>query len=453
MKQDVFLSNSLGNKKEKFIPINNNKIGMYVCGPTVYDDPHIGNARPLVVFDLLYRVLKCRFGENKITYVRNITDIDDKIIQSSNDMKISTEELTKKITKNFHDDCSYLGCEKPTHEPKATENIPLMIEMINKLIKNGTAYVNNHHVYFEVNKFEDYGKLSNKNLEELIAGSRVEISENKKNPEDFVLWKPSKDNEPFWESPWGKGRPGWHLECSVMSKKYLGDKFDIHGGGRDLIFPHHENEIAQSRSANENDKFANYWVHNGFITMSNEKMAKSQGNILKIRDFKNNVSGQVLRLALINTHYKQALDWSDKLINQCQKTINKWYESYIELKKPILIPEEYLKPLYDDLNTPGYIANLHELFDKSQKGELKDKEIFTSACNFIGLLTSTKKEWTEFKKNKSTISDEEINLKINERNKAREDKKYKLADQIREELLEKGVLIEDKNGKTTWKFK
>ncbi len=453
MKQDVFLSNSLGNKKEKFIPINNNNIGMYVCGPTVYDDPHIGNARPLVVFDLLYRVLKCRYGENKITYVRNITDIDDKIIQSSNEKKISTEELTKKITKNFHDDCSYLGCQKPTHEPRATDNISLMIEMINKLIKNSNAYVNNQHVYFEVNKFKDYGKLSNKKLEELIAGSRVEISENKKNPEDFVLWKPSKENEPFWDSPWGKGRPGWHLECSVMSKKYLGDKFDIHGGGRDLIFPHHENEIAQSRCANKNDTFANYWVHNGFITMSNEKMAKSQGNILKIKDFKNKVNGQVLRLALINTHYKQSLDWNNKLIEECKNTINKWYESYIEIKKQVLVPEEYLKPLYDDLNTPAYITNLHKLFEKSQKGSIKDKEIFISACNFVGLLTITKKEWTEFKKNKSTISEEEINLKINERNRARDEKKYKLADQIRNDLLEKGIEIEDTGGKTTWKFK
>ena len=453
MNKDIFLSNSFGNKKEKFIPINRKNIGMYVCGPTVYDDPHIGNARPLIVFDVLYRVLKCKFGEKIVTYVRNITDIDDKIIQSSNEKKISTQELTKRIIKNFHEDCAYLVCQKPLFEPKATENISLMIEMINKLIRDGYAYLSNQHIYFEVKKFKDYGKLSNKNLDELIAGSRVEVSENKRNPEDFVLWKPSKDKEPFWESPWGKGRPGWHLECSVMSKKYLGDKFDIHGGGRDLIFPHHENEIAQSRCANENEAFANYWVHNAFITVSNEKMAKSQGNILRISDFKNNVSGQVLRLALMTTHYKQPLDWNEKLIDQCQNTINKWYESYVELKKPVLIPDDYLNPLYDDLNTPGYITNLHKLFEKSQKGDLKDKEIFTSACNFVGLLESNKKEWMDFKKNKSLLSEKEILLKINERNKAREDKKYKLADQIRNELLDKGVLIEDTDGKTTWKFK
>jgi len=453
MNKDIFLTNSLGNKKEKFVPINKNKIGMYVCGPTVYDDPHIGNARPLVVFDILFRILKCNFGDKKITYVRNITDIDDKIIQSSIEKNITTKELTNKIINKFHEECNYLNCQKPTFEPKATENISLMIEMISTLLKKAYAYFNNQHIYFEVKKFKDYGKLSNKNLDELIAGSRVEVSENKKNPEDFVLWKPSKDNEPYWDSPWGKGRPGWHLECSVMSKKYLGDKFDIHGGGRDLIFPHHENEIAQSRCANENKTFANYWIHNGFITMSNEKMAKSQGNILKISDFKNNISGQVLRFALMSTHYKQPLDWNDKLISQCQNTINKWYECYTELKKPVLIPEDYLNPLYDDLNTPGYIATLHKLFEKSQKGDLKDKEIFTSACNFVGLLTSTKKQWAEFKINKSALSEKEILLKINERNKAREDKKYKLADQIRDELQDKGVLIEDTDGKTTWKFK
>ena len=453
MNKDIFLSNSLGNKKEKFVPINKNKIGIYVCGPTVYDDPHIGNARPLVVFDILYRVLKCRFGEKTVTYVRNITDIDDKIIQSSNEKKISTQELTKKITKNFHEDCAYLGCQKPTFEPKATENISLMIEMINKLIQNGYAYLNNLHIYFEVKKFKDYGKLSNKNLDELIAGSRVEVSENKKNPEDFVLWKPSKDNEPFWESPWGKGRPGWHLECSVMSKKYLGDKFDIHGGGRDLIFPHHENEIAQSRCANDTKVFANYWIHNGFITMSNEKMAKSQGNILKIMDLKKKINGQVLRLALMSAHYKQPLDWNDKLLEDSKSTIDKWYQMFVSIKNKIKIPETMLLPLYDDLNTPGYIGNIHKLFDKANSGNSKDKEIFVSACNFVGLLNETKEQWLEFKKTRSSISENEILSKINLRNKARESKDYGFADKIRKELLNKGVLIEDKTGKTIWKYK
>ena len=453
MNKDIFLTNSIGNKKEKFVPIDKNKVGMYVCGPTVYDDPHIGNARPLVVFDILYKVLKCKYGAKAVNYVRNITDVDDKIIQSSIDKKISIEELTKKITKNYHNDCDYLKCEKPNKEPKATEHILLMIEMAEILIKKGFAYENKNHVYFEVKKFKDYGKLSNKNLEELIAGSRVEISENKKNPEDFVLWKPSKEDEPSWNSPWGKGRPGWHLECSVMSKKYLGVKFDIHGGGRDLIFPHHENEIAQSICANDTDLFARYWVHNGFITISNEKMAKSQGNILKINDFKKNISGQVLRLALISTHYKQPLDWNDNLINECKKILNKWYECYVQVNKKVLIPENILGPLYDDLNTPGYIANIHKLYDKAHNGNVEDKEVFTTACNFIGLLTDSKDQWLKFKKEQSDISEQEILYKIKERDKARKNKDYKLSDKIRDELLNKGVLIEDKDGKTTWKFK
>ena len=293
---DIFLTNNLTNKKEQFIPKDKKNIGMYVCGPTVYDDPHIGNARPLVIFDILFKLLKNTYS--KVTYVRNITDIDDKIIKSSQEQKIPAKELTNKVTSSFFEDCKFLNCENPTHQPKATEHIDLMIEMINQLIKKGFAYENNQHVYFEVKKFSDYGKLSNKKLEDLIAGSRVEVSDNKKNSEDFVLWKPSNKDEPSWDSPWGKGRPGWHLECSAMSKKFLGNEFDIHGGGIDLIFPHHENEIAQSRCANDSKIFAKYWVHNAFITMSNEKMAKSQGNILKIKDFRNKISGQVIEISI-----------------------------------------------------------------------------------------------------------------------------------------------------------
>jgi len=452
MNNDIFLTNNLSNKKEKFVPIDKKKIGMYVCGPTVYDDPHIGNARPLVIFDILFRVLKCKYGNQSVNYIRNITDIDDKIIQASQDQKISVSEITKKVTKNFHDDCIFLNCQKPTEEPKATENINLMIDMISQLLDKNFAYEKTGHVYFEVNKFKDYGNLSNKKLEDLIAGSRVEISENKKNPEDFVLWKPSNENEPSWKSPWGQGRPGWHLECSAMSKKFLGNEFDIHGGGIDLLFPHHENEIAQSRCANDTKVFANYWVHNAFITVSNEKMAKSQGNILKIKDFKEKVSGQILRFALMSAHYKQPLDWNEKLLKECKNTIDKWYQIYLSLKTPLKIPNEMLLPLYDDLNTPGYISNLHNLFDKAKNGNENDKKIFISACNFVGLLNETKDQWLEFKKKKSLISEQDIIKKIDLRNKARENKDYKEADRIRNELLDKGVLIEDKDGKTIWKF-
>ena len=451
MSNDIFLTNNLTNKKEKFVPIDEQNIRMYVCGPTVYDDPHIGNARPIVVFDILYKIFKKKYS--KVTYVRNITDVDDKIIKSSKENNISISELTNKVTESFGEDCNYLNCETPTHQPKATENIDLMIEMVSELIKKGFAYENNNHVYFEVKKFNDYGQLSNKKLEDLIAGSRIEISENKKNSEDFVLWKPSASDEPSWDSPWGKGRPGWHLECSAMSKKFLGDEFDVHGGGIDLIFPHHENEIAQSRCANGTKVFANYWLHNAFITMSNEKMAKSQGNILKIKDFRNKISGQILRLALMSAHYKQPLDWNEKLLEDCQNTINKWYNVYIDIKKNTDVSSEILQPLYDDLNTPGYIANLHKLYEKAQKGNDNDKALFVSACRFVGLLNQNKEEWLSLKKSKASISEEEILKKIDERNKARENKNYEEADKIRNELSDKGVLIEDKDGKTIWKFK
>jgi cysteinyl-tRNA synthetase len=449
MNKDIFLTNNLSNKKEKFVPIDEKNIGMYVCGPTVYDDPHIGNARPIVIFDILFKILKNKYSS--VTYVRNITDVDDKIIKSSNEKKISILDLTQTVIKSFSEDCNYLNCEIPTAQPKATEHIDLMIEMVSELIKKGFAYENNKHVYFEVKKFDDYGQLSNKKLEELIAGSRIEVSDNKKNSEDFVLWKPSSENEPSWDSPWGKGRPGWHLECSAMSKKFLGNEFDIHGGGIDLIFPHHENEIAQSRCANDTKVFANYWLHNAFITMSNEKMAKSQGNILKIKDFRGKVSGQVLRLALISAHYKQPLDWNDKLLDDCQNTIDKWYNVYLPSSKEL--EDEIIQPLYDDINTPGYIANLHKLYDKANKGNDADKQIFNSACNFIGLLQETKEEWLDYKKGKIDISEIEIENKIELRNKARADKNYAEADNIRDYLLDKGVLIEDKDGKTIWKFK
>ena len=451
MSLDIFLTNNLNNKKEKFIPINPKNIGMYVCGPTVYDDPHIGNARPIVIFDVLYKILKKQYP--KVTYVRNITDVDDKIIKSSKDNNISISDLTEKIIKSFSKDCAYLNCDEPNFQPKATEHIGIMIEMVENLIAKGFAYSNNNHVYFEVKKFKDYGKLSNKKLEDLIAGSRIEVSDNKKNSEDFVLWKPSNPDEPFWDSPWGKGRPGWHLECSAMSKKFLGNEFDIHGGGIDLIFPHHENEIAQSRCANDTKVFANYWVHNAFITMSNEKMAKSQGNILKIRDFHEKVSGQVLRLALMSAHYKQPLDWNDKLLSDCENTLNKWYNIEYADHNLDNLPEDVLKPLFDDLNTPGYIANLHKLYDEAIKGGDNDKNLFISACKFVGLLNETKEQWLNFKKSKISINEKEIELKINQRNQARLNKDYKEADRIRDELFDKGILIEDKDGRTLWKLK
>ena len=321
------LTNSLTRKKEVFKPNNIKKISLYACGPTVYESPHVGNARTLVVFDVLFRVLKVLYNSN-VTYVRNISDVDDKIIETSLNNKEDINKITNRVIKIFHENCKSLNCLKPTIEPKATEHVKEMIEMTSSLIKKGFAYENKNHVFFAVSKYKDYGKLSNKNLDELQAGSRIEISDLKKNPMDFVLWKPSNEKDPGWESPWGRGRPGWHLECSAMSEKYLGKNLDIHGGGLDLIFPHHENEIAQSCCNNNTKNFANYWVHNGFVTINNEKMSKSLGNIISITDATKKYSGQVVRLALLSAHYSQPLDWNNNLLENQRATIEKWYQLY-----------------------------------------------------------------------------------------------------------------------------
>ncbi len=452
MNNKLNITNTLSGKKEIFIPINKDKVGMYVCGPTVYDFPHIGNARPLVVFDVLYRVVSKIYGKDKITYVRNITDIDDKIIDASKNKKISIGNLTSSITKSFHDDCQYLNCLKPNFEPKATEHIKGMIEMTDNLLKNKHAYEKDKHVYFAVESFKNYGKLSKKNPEELVAGARVEVSKSKKNPLDFVLWKPSSPDDPGWDSPWGRGRPGWHLECSVMSEKFLGKNFDIHGGGLDLIFPHHENEIAQSCCANKVDKFANYWLHNGYVTFNKEKMSKSLGNIVTIEKMRGTVNGQVIRLALLSSHYKQPLDWNENLINESQNTLNKWYTQFEKTKEDEL-NDDLLEPLLEDINTPGYISKLHSLYDKASKGDKSSKKLFLSGCKLIGLLEEDLESWKKFKKIKSKIDEKTIKSKIKDRENARKKGNYKLADNIRKDLENNDVIIEDKGDKTTWKYK
>ena len=451
MNKNLNFFNTLNNKKEKFVPIDNNKIGMYVCGPTVYDFPHIGNARPLVVFDVLFRLLQSIYGKDKVKYVRNITDIDDKIIESSKKKKKSIKELTESITRSFHDDCRYLNCLNPTFEPKATDHIKGMIDMISNLLKNNHAYENKQHVYFSVSSFKEYGKLSNKNSEQLISGSRVEVSKYKKDPLDFVLWKPSNNEDPGWVSPWGRGRPGWHLECSVMSEKFLGKHFDIHGGGLDLVFPHHENEIAQSCCANKTEKFANYWLHNGFVTFDMEKMSKSIGNIVTIGKLRKNVHGEVVRLALLSSHYKQPLDWNERLIKESQNTLDKWYGQFEKISAEEL-NEDVLKALQEDLNTPEYIAKLHSLFEEISKGNKTSKIKFLAACQQIGLLED-KESWVGFKKSKIKVDENFINQKIKDRNNARKKGNYKLADALRKELEDNGVIIEDKQEKTIWKYK
>ena len=452
MNKELNIFNTLSGKKEKFIPIKKDKVGMYVCGPTVYDFPHIGNARPLVVFDVLYRLLLKIFGKDKVTYVRNITDIDDKIIESSKKNEVPIDMLTTSTTKSFHDDCKYLNCLKPSFEPKATEHIKGMVAMTEKLLKNKNAYEKDKHVYFSVSSFKNYGKLSKKNTEELVAGARVEVSKSKKDPLDFVLWKPSRTEDPGWDSPWGRGRPGWHLECSVMSEKFLGKNFDIHGGGLDLVFPHHENEIAQSCCANKVDKFANYWLHNGYVTFNKEKMSKSLGNVVSIEKMRGAINGQVIRLALLSTHYKQPLDWNENLINESQNTLDKWYTQFEKTNQGDL-DDDLLKPLLEDINTPGYISKLHLLYDKASKGDKSSKKLFLSGCKLIGLLEEDLETWKKFKKTKSKIDEKTIKSKIKDRENARKKGDYKLADSIRKDLEGSGVIIEDKGDKTTWKYK
>jgi cysteinyl-tRNA synthetase len=425
---------------------------MYVCGPTVYANPHVGNGRSLVFFDLLFRVLIQIYGKKNVTYVRNITDVDDKIIEASKVKSVSIDKITSEVTNNFHQNSKDLNCLEPSIEPKATEHIKEMIEMINSLIKKKLAYENKGHVYFLISEFKNYGKLANKNLEELQAGSRIEVSKLKKNPLDFILWKPALDEEPGWGSPWGRGRPGWHLECSVMSEKYLGKKFDIHGGGLDLLFPHHENEIAQSCSNNSSDTLANYWVHNGFLTMKKEKMSKSLGNIQTISDVLKRYSGQVIRLALLSAHYKQPLDWNENLLEQSKTTLEKWYELYDENQTNTDSTETF-SILLDDLNTPKYFAKLHELFNLASNGNKSKKDEFNKACRLIGIFNESKKSLEKRKKASAQIDEMHILKQIEARVQARKFGDYKLADKIRDELLKNGIVIEDKQNKTTWKYK
>ena len=447
---DLNLYNTLSRNKQLFVPLDKKNVRLYVCGPTVYDYPHVGNARPLIVFDLLFRLLQEIYGNKHVQYARNITDVDDKIIDSAKKNNISINDLTKKVTKDFHEDCDYLGCLIPTVEPRATEHIKEMIDLTKKLIDANFAYVQNNHVYFEVSKYADYGKLSNKKVSELIAGARVEISQSKKTPADFVLWKPSSSEEPGWDSPWGRGRPGWHLECSAMSEKYLGKEFDIHGGGLDLIFPHHENEIAQSVCANKTKVLANFWMHNGYVTVNKEKMSKSENNFITINQLKDKYDGQVIRLAMLSTHYRQPFDWNDKILETSYKTLSKWYKFYS--KKEVALSQALLDALKDDLNTPQYISEMHRLYQEALAGNEESAAQLSSACKLLGLFNKDQNAWNN-SKGKKSLSKEEIEIFISERNVARDKKDFKKSDEIRDILKDKGVLIEDDQNITTWKYK
>ena len=455
----LIIFDTLTGKKHEFAPINEKNVSMYVCGPTVYDLPHIGNARPIIVFDTLFRLLKSIYGDNSVSYVRNITDIDDKIIYSANQKNISTEELTKKTIDYFHEDIRALNVLKPTFEPKATEAIPEMILMISDLINKNYAYVAEKHVLFDTNASKEYGKLSKRSTKDMIAGSRVEVAPYKKNPFDFVLWKPSKINEPAWSSPWGKGRPGWHIECSAMTKKFLGISFDIHAGGADLIFPHHENEIAQSESSH-NKLFVKYWMHNGYLNIEGEKMSKSIGNIITIRELLKDYEGEILRFAMLSTHYRQPINFSKELLESSNKQLNKIYKS-LNLR---MLDEEsdynsIPESLLDDMNTPLAISEIHELVRSLNNENLSDSEWVKIKSRIkyygkiMGLFDLTSKEWFEKKQKKISVEKrEEIEILIKKRNLARHNKNFKLADEIRENLREKGVLVEDVNAESIWKL-
>ena len=454
--------NTHSGKKENFIPINPEHIKIYACGPTVYNYAHIGNARMAVVFDTLVRVLRDIYP--KVTYVSNITDIDDKIIDAANEIKVPIEEITSKYTKIYNDDMSKLSVKAPDIQPKATEYIPEMIALINDLIDKNHAYEKDGHVLFHVPSYENYGSLSKRNREEQIAGSRVEIAPFKKDPADFVLWKPSNHKQPGWESPWGYGRPGWHTECSAMSEKTLGLPFDIHGGGRDLTFPHHENEIAQSccssADINNPNSYVNYWMHNGFVTVNGEKMSKSLGNISLVKDLTDSNHGEVVRLALLSSHYRQALDWNEKVIHQSKRLLDKLYNLLNEIKevepsKDLSLSDSFISPLLDDLNTPGLIANLNKMikdFHSISKNELPlFKTNFIRATSLIGICQSSYEDWLSVKN--ENIDEEKINMLIAERLEAKKIKDFERADQIRQELLDMNIEIKDNQKGTDWSMK
>ncbi|MBL6665051.1 MAG: cysteine--tRNA ligase [Rickettsiales bacterium] len=461
--------NTIDGQIDDIKTIEEEHMKFYVCGPTVYDRPHIGNARSIVVYDLFYRLFLVLF--DRVTYVRNITDVDDKINNAAKEQNITINKLTDKIISFFKEDMSALNALDPTKEPRATDHIKEMITMIESLVEAGHAYVSQGHVLFDVNSFEDYGKLSNRNLDEMISGSRIEVADYKRNPLDFVLWKPSDeddDESSKFESPWeyngsNLGRPGWHIECSAMSIKYLGANFDIHGGGADLQFPHHENEIAQSVCANKGSNYANYWVHNGFLTVNGEKMSKSLKNFITVKDLLDKkVKGVVIRFMLLSSHYRKPLDFNDKGLDDARKTIEKFNSVVIEqdllslgeIEKEDLgryregsIYVRVIHSLADDLNISKALADMHEEVKNIKMSDDEEKRLeFVKTLNFLGFLDREKFD------NVIDENSEEIERKLQDRIEAKKNKDYALADKIRNELLEQGIVIEDiAGGGSVWK--
>ena len=453
------IHNTLSGTKEPFAPVDKQHVRVYACGPTVYNFAHIGNARMAVANDLLIKVLRTQY--NKVTYVSNITDIDDKIIDAAHELNEPIQNLTTKYTKIYNEDMAYLNVSLPDVQPRATDHIDEMIVIITKLIENNNAYEKEGHVLFHVPSFSKYGVLSKRNRDEQIAGSRVEVAPFKKDPADFILWKPSPDPLPGWDSPWSFGRPGWHLECSAMSEKTLGLPFDIHSGGMDLVFPHHENEIAQTCSLNKTDEpksFARFWFHNGFVNVEGEKMSKSIGNIRLVHDLKKQFSGEVLRLTLLSAHYRQPLNWTKEIIDQNSKMLDRFYRTLKDLQSVEVssdsLSDEIMESLLDDLNTPKVLAQLNTLSNKLSSANNDEKVIIKNnliaAGRILGIMLEDPDLWLGYNQSLNPQK-EEIEGLINQRNEARRHKDFKLADEIRDKLKLKGIEIEDTKNGTIWR--
>ena len=454
------LYNTLTREKEEFVPLNPERVTMYVCGPTVYSYAHIGNARPAVVFDVLVRLLRHHWSN--VIFARNITDIDDKINAAAAEQGIDISEITAKYEKIYLEDMAALGVIPPDIDPHATDHIPEMIAMMEKLIAKGHAYPAEGHVLFHVPSFDGYGKLSKRDQDELLAGARVDVAPYKKDPSDFVLWKPSTPDLPGWDSPWGRGRPGWHLECSCMIEKHLGSTIDIHGGGADLVFPHHENEIAQSTCANDGEDFVRFWLHNGFVNVDREKMSKSVGNVLLVHDLLKYTSGEAIRLALLNAHYRQPLDWTDDGLVQAKRMLDRLYGALRKFEDTDVIigakpTANFLAALNDDLNTPRALATLFDLARKANSANnIADKRRIKSELiasgQLLGLLQADPEDWFSAEKyNDTALDTAHINELIEARQTAKARQDYAEADRIRDELTAQGILLEDGQDGTKWR--
>ncbi|MGC6518087.1 MAG: cysteine--tRNA ligase [Candidatus Puniceispirillaceae bacterium] len=442
------LYNTLTREKQAFIPIKEENVGIYACGPTVYDNIHVGNARPLVVFDVLVRLLRHIYPQ--VTYVRNITDVDDKINQRANERNISIAKLCEETIARFHQDAASLFVLPPNVEPRATHHITEMIDMIEVLIDKGHAYEAEGHVLFSVSTMSNYGQLSKRSPEMMRAGARVEVAPYKRDPGDFVLWKPSEDELPGWQSPWGRGRPGWHIECSAMSVAYLEAEFDIHAGGLDLIFPHHENEIAQSCCANDTKDMARYWVHNGYVTVDGEKMSKSLGNFTTVREALDKHRGEAVRYALLNAHYRAPLDYSNGAVTEAKQALDRLYRAAGQSEPAKDIHPEFLTALSDDLNTPLALSVLHKFAKAANQGEEGAASNLKACAQMLGLLNQSEEEWARGEENNAGLSDMAIQALIEERQKARANRDFARADSIRDELSAEGITLLDTPEGTKW---